>query len=53
MEISNAAVGMLAGVCLVRAGGAYIATRSRNAPAVTAAAPEATVSPDPYAGGGR
>ena len=48
MEISKAAVGMLAGLCLVvGAGGAYIATRSHDAPAVTAAPHEAAVSPDP------
>lgn len=48
MEISKAAVGMLAGLCLVvGAGGAYLATRSGHAPAVTAAPDEVAISPDP------
>lgn len=48
MEISKAAVGMLAGLCLVAgAGSAYIATRGDDASAVTAAPHEGTVSPDP------
>jgi hypothetical protein len=48
MEISKAAVGVLAGLCLaVGAGGAYIATRGGDAP-VAATAPEAgSISPDP------
>jgi hypothetical protein len=53
MEISKAAVGMLAGLCLVAgAGGAYIATRSNDASPVTAAPPEETVSPDPTSAAG-
>ena len=53
MEISKAAVGMLAGLCLVAgAGSAYIATRGNDAPAVTAAPHEGTVSPDPAAAAG-
>ena len=52
MEISKAAVGMLGGLCLaLGAGGAYIATRGAESPAVVTAAPEAgTISPDPTQG---
>ncbi len=48
MEISKAAVGVLAGLCLaVGAGGAYIATRGGDAP-IAATAPETgSISPDP------
>jgi hypothetical protein len=49
MEISKAAAGVLAGVCLtVGAGGAYIATRSSEPPAAAVAAAPASVSPDPF-----
>jgi type IV secretory pathway VirB10-like protein len=48
MEISKAAVGVLAGLCLAAgAGGAYIATRSGDAPAPVTAPETATISPDP------
>jgi hypothetical protein len=48
MEISKAAVGMLAGLCLtLGAGGAYIATRGTDSPAASAAPEARTISPDP------
>jgi len=51
MEISKAAVGVVAGLCLaVGAGGAYIATRGDDAPAALAASETATISPDPVQG---
>ena len=53
MEISKAAVGVLAGLCLAAgAGGAYIATRGGDAPAPVAAPEIATISPDPAQGVG-
>jgi hypothetical protein len=48
MEISKAAVGLLAGLCLVvGAGGAYLATRGGDTSAVTATPDAAVISPDP------
>jgi hypothetical protein len=48
MEISKAAAGALAGLCLtVGAGGAYIATRGGDAPAAVTPAASGAVSPDP------
>lgn len=49
MEISKAAVGVVAALCIVAgAGGAYLATRSEPAPAAAGTAAPA-VSPDPLA----
>jgi outer membrane biosynthesis protein TonB len=48
MEISKAAAGMLAGLCLaLGAGGAYIATRGADSPAATVVPESGTISPDP------
>ncbi len=48
MEISKAAAGMLAGLCLaLGAGGAYLATRGADSPAAIAAPEDGTISPDP------
>ena len=50
MEISKAAVGVLAGLCLaVGAGGAYIASRGGEAPGTAASLESGSVSPDPGA----
>jgi type IV secretory pathway VirB10-like protein len=51
MEISKAAVGVLAGLCLAAgAGGAYIATRGGDAPDAMTAPESVSISPDPRQG---